>query len=157
VPCPSRTRADFPASWDATAAPANHAGGETKIMRLLIVDDNAHFLEAARDLLEREGMTVVAVASTSAEALRCAAEFELDVTLVDVDLGDESGLDLARHLAAAARRSPVILISANAEQDLVDLVDDSPAIGFVSKSDLSGQAIAELIAGRPNGRRDGST
>ena len=70
-------------------------------MRLLIVDDNAHFLEAARDLLEREGMTVVAVASTSAEALRRADELQPDVTLVDVDLGDDSGFDLARQLAAA--------------------------------------------------------
>jgi DNA-binding NarL/FixJ family response regulator len=121
-------------------------------MRLLIVDDNAHFLQAATHLLEREGMTVVAVASTSAEALRYAGELEPDVTLVDVDLGDESGLDLARQLAAAGSGSPVILISANAELDLVDLIDASPAIGFVSKSDLSGRAIAEVLAGGQSGR-----
>ena len=86
-------------------------------MRLLIVDDNAHFLEAARDLLEREGMTVVAVASTRAEALLRADELQPDVTLVDVDLGYESGFDLARQLAAATLgpRTLVILISANAE------------------------------------------
>jgi DNA-binding NarL/FixJ family response regulator len=122
-------------------------------MRLLIVDDSTHFLAAARDLLEREGMTVVAVASTIAEALRLADELEPDVTLVDVDLGDESGLDLARQLAAVTRRAPstVILISASPEQDLVDLLDESPAIGFVSKSDLSGRAIAGLVANEQNG------
>jgi DNA-binding NarL/FixJ family response regulator len=124
-------------------------------MRLLIVDDNAHFLEAARNVLEREGMTVVAVASTSADALRRADELQPDVTLVDVDLGTESGFDLARQLAAPTRRvrGPVILISANAEEDLVDLIDDSPAIGFVSKSDLSGRAIAGLVRSGRNGRR----
>lgn len=123
-------------------------------MRLLIVDDNAHFLEAARDLLEREGMTVVAVASTSVEALRRAEELQPDVTLVDVDLGNDSGFDLARQLADATsgKRSPVILISAYPEQDLVDLIDDSPAIGFVSKSDLSSTAIAGLVARAANGR-----
>jgi len=117
-------------------------------MRLLIVDDNAHFLEAARDLLERDGITVVAVASSSAEALRRIDEFRPDVVLVDVDLGDDSGLDLARRIVAANRgaQSSVILISANQEQDLVDLIDGSPAIGFVAKSELSGRAIFALLA-----------
>jgi DNA-binding NarL/FixJ family response regulator len=123
-------------------------------MRVLIVDDNAHFLGAARDLLEREGMTVVAVASTSAEALRRSDEFRPDVTLVDIDLGNESGFDLARQLADATsgERSRVILISAYPEQDLVELIDDSPAIGFASKSDLSSRAITGLVARAANGR-----
>lgn len=38
--------------------------------RCLIVDDNRDFLEAARTLLEREGLTIAGVASTSADALR---------------------------------------------------------------------------------------
>ena len=123
-------------------------------MRLLIVDDNTHFLEAARDLLEREGMTVVAVASTSADALQRADELQPDVTLVDIDLGNESGFDLARRLAdvTGGNRSRVILISAYPEQDLVELIDDSPAIGFVSKSDLSSRAIAGLVERAANGR-----
>ena len=124
-------------------------------MRLLIVDDNSHFLEAARVLLEREGMTVVAVASTSVEALLRAGELQPDVTLVDIDLGDDSGFELARQLADASggERSKVILISAYPEQDLVELIDDSPAIGFVSKSDLSSAAIAQVVARAEHGRR----
>ena len=116
-------------------------------MRLLIVDDNAPFLAAASSLLEREGLTVVATATTSAEALRRVEELQPDVTLVDVDLGADSGFELTRQIAATRGvRSPVIVISANLEQDLVDLIDDSPAIGFVSKSDLSRRAIVELLA-----------
>ena len=71
-------------------------------LRLLIVDDNQRFLEAARDLLEREGMTVVGVASTSSDALRYANELQPDVALVDIVLGDESGVDLAQRLARRA-------------------------------------------------------
>ena len=125
-----------------------------RTMRLLIVDDNAYFLDAARDLLEREGMTIVGVASTSVEALRRAVELQPDVTLVDVDLGNDSGFDLARQLADATseKQSSVILISAYPAQDLVDLIDDSPAIGFVSKSDLSSTAIAALVARAANRR-----
>jgi CheY-like chemotaxis protein len=112
----------------------------------LIVDDNAEFLGAARSLLEREGISVVGVASTSAAALRLVEEHDPDVVLVDIDLGDESGFDLAEHLSPApGRRSLVILISADVEADLEDLIDASAAIGFLSKSRLSANAIAELV------------
>ncbi len=119
----------------------------TMTLRLLIVDDNTEFLAVARALLEREGMTVVAVAGTSDEALRRTAELRPDVALVDIDLGEESGFDLARRLSHPAGGEPprVILISTYAEQDLRELIDASPAVGFLSKSDLSGRAIHQLV------------
>jgi CheY-like chemotaxis protein len=116
-------------------------------MRCLIVDDSADFVDAARGLLERQGMTVVGVASTSAEALRCFEELRPDVTLVDLDLGGESGFELAEQLdqAAAQTPSPVILISTHAAQDFAEMIETSPAVGFVSKSALTGSAIRELV------------
>jgi two-component system, NarL family, nitrate/nitrite response regulator NarL len=116
-------------------------------LRLLLVDDNAHFVEAARTLLEREGMRVVAVASTSAEALRHARQLQPDVTLVDVDLGEESGLDLVVQLARAVDdgAGSVVLISSDPESDLRELVDASPAVGFLPKSQLSSRAIIRLV------------
>jgi DNA-binding NarL/FixJ family response regulator len=117
-------------------------------LRLLIVDDSTHFLDAARTLLEREGLRVVATASTGADAVRCAWTVRPDVTLVDVDLGEESGLDLVRRLdetAGAAGR--VVLTSAYSEADLRDLIDASPAVGFVPKSHLSSGAIRRLLDG----------
>jgi DNA-binding NarL/FixJ family response regulator len=130
--------------------------------RVLIVDDNAHFLQAARALLEREGMSVVGVATTYAEAVRGADELRPDVTLVDIDLGDDSGFEVARQLAGppAAEPSSVILISAYPLEDFQDLVESSSAIGFLSKSDLSREAISILLqpqttdgADSSNGRR----
>ena len=113
-------------------------------MRLVLVDDNGRFLDAARDLLEREGMTVVAVASSSAEALAVVKGERPDAVLVDIDLGAESGLDLAVQLAA--EDWPVILISAYDLEDYGELIDASPAIGFVSKPLLSARAIADVLA-----------
>jgi CheY-like chemotaxis protein len=115
---------------------------------LLLVDDSPHFLDAARALLEREGLTVVGVASTSAEAISRVRELQPDVTLVDIDLGAESGLDLARRLSDTdGQQSPlVILISAYPEGDVAELVADTPAIGFLAKSELSRAAIVELLA-----------
>jgi DNA-binding NarL/FixJ family response regulator len=115
-------------------------------VRAMIVDDNAEFLWAACSLLEREGITVVGVASTGADALRYAEVHDPDVVLVDIGLGEESGFDVAERLSpAAGRRRRVVLISARAGQELEDLIDASPAIGFVPKSRLSANAIIELL------------
>jgi DNA-binding NarL/FixJ family response regulator len=118
---------------------------DEQTLRILIVDDSLHFLGAARGALEQDGITVVGIASTSADALRLARDLEPDGILVDVDLGDESGLDLARELASA-EAAPVVLISAYPESELTDLVAASPAVGFMSKSELSARAIRGLFS-----------
>jgi CheY-like chemotaxis protein len=114
-------------------------------LRILIVDDSRHFLAAARGVLEQGGITVVGVASTSAEALQLARELRPDGILVDIDLGNESGLDLARELASSDA-GPVVLVSAYSESELADLIAASPAVGFLAKSELSARAVSSLIA-----------
>ena len=119
------------------------------MLRCLIIDDSPHFLDAARALLERQGVIVVGVASNSAEALQRAGELRPDVTLLDIDLGGESGLELARRLHGqdGPAPAPVILISTRAEQDYAELIAASPAVGFLPKTALSAGAIRELLAG----------
>jgi DNA-binding NarL/FixJ family response regulator len=112
----------------------------------LIVDDNLGFLEAARSLLEREGLAVVGVAATASDALRRVGELRPQVVLVDVDLGGDSGFDVARRITKAARTS-VILISTHAEDDFAEMIVESPAAGFISKSELSARAIQGLVEG----------
>jgi DNA-binding NarL/FixJ family response regulator len=123
------------------------------MLRCLIVDDSLRFLDAARGLLEGQGVMVVGQASSSAEALRRAEELRPDVTLLDIDLGGESGLELARRLQdqAGPAAAPVILISTHAEQDYAELIAASPAIGFLPKTALSADAIRALLAGRGDG------
>jgi DNA-binding NarL/FixJ family response regulator len=126
-------------------------------MRCLIVDDSPRFLAAARGLLERQGISIVGVASNSAEALQRVGELRPDVTLLDIDLGGESGLELARllHDQADQAPAPVILISTHAEQDYAELIAASPAVGFLPKTALSGDAIRELLAGNGDGGTTG--
>ena len=120
-------------------------------LRCLLVDDNGAFLEAARLLLEREGVTVVGVASSIAEALRQARALLPDVILVDIGLGEESGFDLTRLLTQDGRAdgAEVILISAGAEADYRELIDESPAAGFLAKSELSARAIRRILDRAP--------
>jgi two-component system, NarL family, nitrate/nitrite response regulator NarL len=111
-------------------------------LRCLIVDDNALFLEGAAALLRREGLDVIGVASNSAQAIQLVSELRPDVTLVDIDLGDEDGLEVARRLSDTSR---VILISTHSEDDLAHLIAMSPALGFVPKTRLSAQAIRDVL------------
>jgi CheY-like chemotaxis protein len=116
-------------------------------LRCLLVDDSDAFLQAASVLLQREGMTVVGVASNTAEALQRASALRPDVILIDIGLGEESGFDLARLLAQDGQGSSaqLIMISARAETDYTELIADSPAAGFLAKSELSAQGISRVL------------
>jgi CheY-like chemotaxis protein len=117
------------------------------MVRCLIVDDSSQFLTAARGWLEREGIAVVGVASTIGQALQLAQELHPDVVLVDIDLGGESGFELASQLQrkAGVNSLRVILISAYAEEDYAELIAASPAVGFLPKTALSAQRIRDLV------------
>jgi CheY-like chemotaxis protein len=117
--------------------------------RCVIVDDNHDFLRAARELLELEGISVVDVVSTGAQARRTCRELHPDVVLIDIDLGEETGFGVARELAgqADAGQPHMILMSAYSRDDFEDMIADSPAIAFLSKVALSGAAIRGILAG----------
>ena len=116
-------------------------------LKCLLVDDSARFRNSARALLEREGLEVV-LAANSEEAMRHLQEVQPDVILIDINLGDESGIDLSHAIDEGSARNGVriILISTQSDTDFGDLIDASPALGFLSKSSLSAGAIRELLA-----------
>jgi len=121
----------------------------------VIVDDNPDVLRAASELLEGQDMSVVGVATTGDEAASLMEELEPDVMLVDIVLGPESGLDLTRRLERLidGAGSRTILISTHDEVDFAQLIEASPAIGFLPKSELSAAAIQRLLVqSRDEGR-----
>jgi len=115
---------------------------------LVVVDDNRSFADCARVHLERQGERVLGLASTSAEAVKLVARLRPDVVLVDMALGDECGLDVAQLLAQpGCEQAPVvILISAYSPLDVAELIAASPAAGFLPKSELSSDAIRQIVA-----------
>ena len=114
------------------------------VLRCLIVDDSEAFLASASRFLSRQGLEIVGRATHGAEALRLAQELEPDVVLIDVQLGDEDGRELARRLNATAHALRVILISSHPQDELAELITQSPAVGFLPKSALDAQEIARL-------------
>jgi DNA-binding NarL/FixJ family response regulator len=129
------------------------------VFDVLIVDDSRLFSDAARGLLEREGLRVVGVAATSAEALRQAEELRPEVVLVDIMLGGESGFELARRLAGHDRDGgpAVILISTLSEADFAGPIAESPALGFLPKRELSAHAIRRIVDGHGPGNPPGAS
>jgi DNA-binding NarL/FixJ family response regulator len=118
-------------------------------IRCLIVDDSPRFAQAAAELLADEGIDVVGVAAGGEQAVRLARQLSPDLALVDIDLGRESGLDVARGLCAGERGAlagAVILISTHAEDQFAELIAASPAVGFLAKAELGADAIQALLS-----------
>jgi DNA-binding NarL/FixJ family response regulator len=115
-------------------------------MRCLIVDDSASFLRAAIAMLGAAGIQVVATATNTDEAVECTVRLQPDLVLLDIDLGAESGFDAAEALTRSAAPPPaLILTSTHSESDFADLIDASPALGFLPKFSLSVAAIRRLV------------
>jgi DNA-binding NarL/FixJ family response regulator len=112
-------------------------------MTVLVVDDHPTFRASVRRLLELEGFRVVAEAQDARAALRLVREVEPELMLLDVGLPDRSGFEVARELAGGSTR--VVLISSRAQADLGRRVRESGALGFISKEQLSGEAILALL------------
>ena len=95
-----------------------------KTVRLLIIDDHALFRESLARLLHAEsGFEVVAHCGTGAEGLRVVETEEIDVVLLDLDLGEEKGADFLERVRKAHFAGKVLLVTAGVnERDIPALV-----------------------------------
>jgi len=113
--------------------------------RILIVDDHAGFRASARRMLEAGGFDVVGEADDGAAALDAAGGLTPDVVLLDIQLPDASGIDLAGKLMADGGPA-VILTSSRPLDQLGPDLTSSGALGFIPKDELTASAIEELVA-----------
>lgn len=115
-------------------------------MSILIVDDNPRFRASARRLLEAEGLAVVGEAADGRDAIATAQLLQPDLVLLDVQLPDLDGFEVATRLAALEVRSAVVLTSSRGAAEYGSLVTDTPARAFIHKSELSGAALIDALA-----------
>jgi len=117
--------------------------------RCLVVDDNERFLFVAERLLGAGDVLEVEGATDIASAIEVFDRFQPDVVLIDVSLGLESGFGLARQLIERAPgfANRIIIISTRSGEDYEGLIEDTSVAGFISKSDLSVDAVQRLVAG----------
>jgi DNA-binding NarL/FixJ family response regulator len=112
--------------------------------RLLIVDDDQRFRAIARELLENEGFEVVGEAGDGATGIAAVRSLEPEVVLLDVQLPDIDGIELAKRLTGNGGGPAVILTSTRDASDYGSEVARSGARGFVPKDELSAERIVSL-------------
>jgi len=109
---------------------------------VLVVDDHPAFRASARRLLESEGYRVVGEAGDGAGALAAVIELSPDLVLLDVQLPDIDGFEVAERLNGSA---DVVLVSSRDRSDFGPLLDHARIRGFISKGELTGEALSELL------------
>ena len=117
--------------------------------RALVVDDHAGFRTSARFLLELEGFEVVGEAEDGASAVSAAERLRPDLVLLDVQLPDMRGFEVARRILAGGSQARIVLVSSREESDYGDRIRESGALGFVSKGELSGDRLRAVLAEDP--------
>ena len=115
-------------------------------LTVLVVDDHDGFRANARQLLEAEGFEVLGEAADAASGIEAARALRPDVVLLDIRLPDLDGVRASRHIGALNGKSRIVLISSCDMFDLAGALAESAAVGFISKGELSGAALRELLA-----------
>jgi len=115
------------------------------VTTVLIVDDHPSFRSSAHALLEAEGFEVVGEAENGESAIEAAERLHPDVVLLDVQLPDIDGFEVAKRLTSDGDGPSVVLVSSRERSDYGPLVDGSGASGFLPKHELSGAAVAALV------------
>jgi DNA-binding NarL/FixJ family response regulator len=115
---------------------------------ILIVDDHPSFRASAHAMLAADGYEVVGEAEDGESAITAAERLRPDVVLLDVQLPDLDGFEVARRLTANGEGPSVVLVSSRDGSDFGPLVESSGACGFVPKNELSGPAVTALICKR---------
>ena len=115
------------------------------VQTVLIVDDHAEFRSQARRLLDAAGFEVVGEAENGTSAVESARRLQPAIVLLDVQLPDFDGFEVARRLAEAGVDAATVLISTRDGSAYRRRLAVSPALGFIPKSELSGAALAKLV------------
>jgi DNA-binding NarL/FixJ family response regulator len=114
-------------------------------LTLVIVDDHQNFRSSARAMLESQGFDVVGEAADGDEALVAVEALRPDIVLLDIQLPGRDGFAVADELAALPAPPVVVLISSRDPEVYARRVAGAAARGFLSKSTLSGRALAALV------------
>jgi DNA-binding NarL/FixJ family response regulator len=114
-------------------------------LTVLIVDDHEGFRQVARELLEADGVQVVGEAADGESAITEAARLRPQLVLLDVQLPDIDGFEVAARIGEASDPPAVVLTSSHAASTYRQRLAHSAARAFIPKDELSGDALAALV------------
>jgi DNA-binding NarL/FixJ family response regulator len=132
---------------DSPDAPAPAACHDVQVpLTVLIVDDHSGFRSFARALLEAEGFDVVGEAEDAESAIAAAGKLRPQVVLLDIQLPDVDGFEVAERLAREPDGPAVVLVSTRDISSYRRRLAGSPVRGFIPKGELSGSALLGLVS-----------
>lgn len=114
-------------------------------VRVLIVDDHPSFRAIARALLVAEGFDVVGEAADGQQAIRAVECLAPDAVLLDIQLPDTDGFEVARRIVGNGSGPVVVLTSSRDAAEFGGLIAASGAAGFVPKGEITGDTLRGLI------------
>jgi DNA-binding NarL/FixJ family response regulator len=120
---------------------------------VLIVDDHAAFRALAREVLAGAGFDVVAEAPNGESALAAAARINPEIVVLDVQLPGINGFEVARRLLASSSPPAIVLVSTAEAVDYGRRIGESGAVGFITKSNLSGDTLHAALRGQTEVQR----
>lgn len=132
--------------WLAVCTSAMRSMKISPVMSVLIVDDHPSFRASARRLLEAEGFEIVGEARDGHAAIAAAQQLQPDLVLLDVQLPDLDGFEVAARLAALGLPSAVVLTSSRNPAEYGSLATETAVRGFIPKAELSGAVLTALLA-----------
>lgn len=112
---------------------------------VLIVDDHAGFRSNARALLEADGFDVLGEAADGQSAMQEARRLRPQVVLLDVQLPGMDGFAVAESLAAEPSAPTVVLVSSRGRGTYRTRLESTPARGFITKAEFSGECLSSLL------------
>jgi DNA-binding NarL/FixJ family response regulator len=131
--------------WLAVQRSDSTSATISSVKTVLIVDDHLSFRATARAVLEAEGFQVVGEAGDGAEAVELANQLQPDIVLLDVQLPDTDGFEIAARLSRNGLGPAIVLTSSRDAAEFGGLIERSPVRGFVPKAELSGRRLAALL------------
>lgn len=115
------------------------------VTTVLIVDDSGSFRRSARLLLEDDGFEIVGEAEDGVSALEQVERLRPALVVLDVQLADDDGFDIAEALATRPDPPMVVMVSTRDAASYADQLATTPAVGFIAKADLSGESLAAIL------------
>ncbi|MFA7257456.1 MAG: response regulator transcription factor [Kiritimatiellales bacterium] len=110
--------------------------------KILIVDDHAFVRQGLRDFIERESdLTVCGEAACRVGALQSCAETNPHLVLIDLSLGEDSGLDLVKDIKVQFPEIKMLVLSMQDEMLYAERVLRAGASGYISKDTHPDQLI----------------
>ena len=113
-------------------------------VRVLIVDDQEPFREAARMVVEAtEGFDVVGEAETGEDSVSMAEELDPDLVLMDVNLPGINGLEATRQILNGVQRVVILLLSTYEEAEYAPRAAECGAAAYIPKSEFGPDRLEE--------------